>query len=762
MARTTIPSSLPSPREVANKSSKSTLLQAIRMSLGIESAAVRHNTQTFNSNRYQATAQLADYDALKDRARAIKELAIENMPTLVDRLEAAVVERGGHFYIAANGTEAAAYIASVCTEHGVKLAVKAKSLTTEEIRLNHLLEIHGIEVAETDLAEFILQIADEQPSHIIAPAIHYSRERISELFKRTFGTTLPLETGEELTKFARERLREKFLAADAGISGANLIASDGTLMLVESEANIRMTTMLPPLHIAVAGVEKVVPRREDFAPFLELLAASGTGQPMSAYTNIIRPPLPTASLTLSGRERRSREFHLVLIDNGRMQMRQDPVLKEALYCIRCSACLNSCSNFQTVGGHAFGGETYSGGIGGSWEAGTGKLGNARFSELCTGCSRCVPQCPVRIDIPWLNVNLRDRLNRAEEPSIASTLLSSVVNTPAADKRAPLQKLFFGNYHRFGKWGCRLSPVSNWMRHIPFGRQVLETVVGLDSRRELPAFSRRTLEQLCRSRRTKSAVRGLSTPPRVVLFADVFTNFGETSNGIAAIEVLEALGVSATLTKALPDGRAAISQGLIATAQKQAERAAEALARHIDAGYEVLVIEPSVLAMFRVDYRHLVSPKHYEKIRAHAHDVVEYVWNLAQARNLDFSRIFDLGRWNGTTRLMFHAHCQQRSIGCAAPTEALLRALGFDVVTSRVECCGMAGSFGYKKDFYELSMAVGDDLFAQVAAADADGPCTLIASGTSCREQLREGMRRPAMHPIQLLAALLREQRNGVQ
>jgi iron-sulfur cluster protein len=762
MAQTRIPSSLPTPREVADKSSKSNLLQAIRMSLGIESAAVRHNTQTFNINRYEATSQLADYDALKDRARTIKELAIDNLPTLIERLEVSVLEHGGHFYLAANGAEAARYIADVCTRHEVKVAVKAKSLTTDEIRLNHALETRGIEVVETDLAEFILQIADEQPSHIIAPAIHYSRERISELFKRTFGTTLSLDTGEELTRFARERLRGKFLAADAGISGANLIASDGTLMLVESEANIRMTTMLPPLHIAVAGIEKVVPRREDFAPFLELLAASGTGQPMSAYTSIIRPPLSTAPLTLSAREPKPREFHLVLIDNGRMQMRRDPVLKEALYCIRCSACLNACANFQAVGGHAFGGETYSGGIGGSWEAGTGKLENGRFSELCTGCSRCVPQCPVRIDIPWLNVNLRERLNHAEDPSIASNLLSSAVNTVAPDKKAPLQKLFFGNYHKFAKWGCRLAPISNWMRYLPFGRRVLEAAVGLDSRRELPTFSRRTLEQLCRSRRTKPALHRFSLAPRVVLFVDVFTNYGEASNGIDAIDVLEALGIGTTLTKALPDGRASISQGLIATAREQAEQAAKALAIHIDAGYEVLVVEPSVLAMFRLDYRHLVSSPLYEKIRDHTHDVVEYIWNLAKDREPDLRRIFDVGRWDGTTRLMFHAHCQQRSIGCGAPTEALLRALGFDVVTSRVECCGMAGSFGYKKDFYELSIAVGEDLFTRVTAADAGGIRTLIASGTSCREQLRDGMRRPAMHPIQLLAALLRQPKDGVR
>jgi iron-sulfur cluster protein len=751
------PSPLPSPREVANKSSKSALRDAIRLSLGLETAAVRHNTQTFNSNRYQATAQLTDYDALKNRARAIKEQAIENLPSLIENLRAAIAGRGGHVFVAKNGADAAAYIAEICARHDVRLAVKAKSLTTEEIRLNHALEARGIEVAETDLAEFILQVADEQPSHIIAPAIHYSRERISELFKRTFKTTRPLDTGEELTEFARERLREKFLAADAGISGANLIAGDGTLMLVESEANIRMTTMLPPLHIAVAGIEKIVPRREDFAPFIELLAASGTGQPMSSYTNVIRPPLPTAPLRLKNRKAKPRDFYMVLIDNGRMAMRQDPVLKEALYCIRCSACLNSCANFQAVGGHAFGGETYSGGIGGSWEAGTGKLENARFSELCTGCSRCVSQCPVRIDIPWLNVNLRARLNEVEKPSLASTLLSNLFHVPELDKNASAQKLFFGHYHELGKWGCELSPVSNWLGRLPFGRTAMKATIGLDPRREVPVFPERTLEQLFVEHRTQVPPQASATAGKVVLFADVFTNYGEPENGIAAVKVLEALGLQVDLSASSPDGRAAISQGLIATAKEQAQHTAQVLAKQIDAGSDVLVIEPSVLAMFRMDYRHLVGEALYEKLRGQTFEPIEYIWKLATTGQCDLNSHFDIERWTESRKLFFHSHCQQKTMECAAPTEALLRSLEFEVVTSRVECCGMAGSFGYKKEFYDLSMAVGEDLFQQVRSAESNGPRTLVASGTSCREQLREGMHRPAIHPLQLLARLLRPQ-----
>ena len=355
------------------------------MTLDVQSAAIRHNTQTFNRNRYTAVARIADYDAMKDRARAIKEKAIANLPALLQQLEASVVANGGHFFLAKTAADANRYILDVLQRHQVKLVVKGKSITSEEIRLNHTLEAAGITVAESDLAEFILQVADEQPSHNVAPALHYSRERITALFKRKFDTDLPLDTGEELTRFAREILRQKFIAADAGITGANLIAADsGSLMLVESEGNIRMTTTLPPVHIAIAGIEKVVPSRSDFQSFIELLPASATGQQLTSYVSILRPPLPALPFVAPGKTEQPREFHLVLIDNGRSAMRDDPVLHEALYCIRCSACLNVCANFETVGGHAFGGETYSGGIGGSWEAGTGKLMNARFSELVHG------------------------------------------------------------------------------------------------------------------------------------------------------------------------------------------------------------------------------------------------------------------------------------------------------------------------------------------------------------------------------------------
>jgi len=744
-----------SPREVANKSDRRNLLRAICMTLEVQSPAIRLNTQDHNVRRYGATSALPDYEALKDRARQIKEEAIAKLPELLETLGSAVRGRGGHVYVAATPEDACRYVLEICGKHDTKLVVKGKSMTSEEIHLNRALEGAGIEVAESDLAEFILQLTDEQPSHITAPAMHYSRERITALFKRKFQTELPLDSGEELTKFARGKLREKFLRADMGITGANLIAADtGTIMLIESEGNIRMSSFLPPAHIAIAGVEKIISTRRDMGVFLELVAASGTGQKLSSYTSFLSPPLEEPSFAMPGKPRKSREFHLVLIDNGRLRMREDLVLHEALYCVRCSACLNACPNFQVVGGHAFGGETYSGGIGGAWEAGTGKLANARFSELCTGCSRCVTACPVRIDIPWLNENLRERLNQADGPSAMSGLLAAITSAEKTDAKISAARIFFGNYHFFAKWGARLASLSNAVVGTKLGRIAMERWFGVDRRRTLPPFPEKTL---VRAARELKPIKGVQPRAKAVLFADVYTSYGLVERGVAAIRLLRALDVDIRVSEAIPEGRAALSQGMIATAKKQGMRAAAAVEAHIGEGRDILVLEPSALAMFRRDFSHLLEDKkQFERIRARTFEPVEFVSKLLGKSRRKAKDIFDVSRSPVGPRIFFHAHCQQRTIGCAAPTEALLREIGFDVVTSSVECCGMAGSFGYKKDFYDVSMAVAADIFEQVTAAEKDGgQRALIASGTSCTEQLRGGLNRAVMHPVELLLAVLK-------
>jgi Fe-S oxidoreductase len=482
-----------------------------------------------------------------------------------------------------------------------------------------------------------------------------------------------------------------------------------------------------------------------------LLPASATGQQMTSYVSILQPPLPALPFVAPGKTKKPREFHMVLIDNGRSAMRDDPVLHEALYCIRCSACLNVCANFETVGGHAFGGETYSGGIGGPWEAGTGKLMNARFSDLCTGCSRCVPQCPVRIDIPWLNQNLRQRMNQQQENSAVKSLFGSLTGSAPQDKIAPLQKQFFANYHTFGKWGTTFSSAANESARLPIARKIMENIFGVDQQRDLPAFPSKTWEQLF-GEEQQHGVKAITIEPGIAMLADTFTNFGSPARGMAAIRILREVGADVVLTPSIPDGRAAISQGMIETARLQARAMANMLRPYLDSGRKIAVLEPSVLAMLRFDYRHLLDDQaSFAALAENSIEAVQAVWEIATETGLEVAKLFPAARSRFGTKLFYHSHCQQRTCNAASQTIELLRAAGFDVVTSSVECCGMAGSFGYKHDYYELSMAVAEDLFAQVRRAEElDGPRTLVASGISCHEQLEAGMRRIVVHPAEVL------------
>ncbi|OYR60522.1 LUD domain-containing protein [Halorubrum ezzemoulense] len=714
----------------------------IRHILDTEGDSVQQNTRVFNEGRYESTGDLDDYERLKDEARAIKEDAIERLPELIDEVTEAVEANGGTVYLADDAADANRYITEVVDG---RTAVKSKSMTSEEIEVNEALEADGADVWETDLAEFVLQIADEAPSHIVAPAIHKSREEIAALFDAVFEPEDPPETAEELTRFAREHLGEKIRDADVGMTGANFVTADtGTLALVTSEGNARKCVQATDTHVAVAGVEKVIPSVEDLQPFVELIGRSGTGQDITSYVSLLTPP--TDSPTFgdealgSGDER---DFHLVLIDNGRMEMRDDDQLRETLYCIRCSACANSCANFQHVGGHAFGGETYSGGIATGWEAGVhGEESAAEFNDLCTGCSRCVNQCPVKIDIPWINTVVRDRINRGTDGDL-DFLVEGL--TPDADPGGiDLQKRLFGNFDTLAKLGSAFAPLSNWVAEAGPARSVLERTLGVDSRRELPRFERESLVDWFADR--GSRVDPDAARERVTLYPDAYTNYVRTERGKAAVRVLESLGVHVDVPAAGESGRAPLSQGMVATARSNAEAVYESLAPAVAAGRDVVVIEPSDLAMFHREYGRLLPTEEHEALKERSYEVMEYVYGLLE-NGADLGALPD----GDGERIAYHSHCQQRTLDLEPYTTAVLDDAGFDVVTSDVECCGMAGSFGYKSEYYDLSVDVGETLADQFTT-DETADRTVVASGTSCLEQLDALLTRRPAHPVRLLDA----------
>ncbi|NEU58301.1 LUD domain-containing protein [Halorussus sp. MSC15.2] len=728
----------------------------IRRLLDEEGDSVAANTRGFNEGRYESVGKLDDYEQLKEEARAIKEDAIERLPDLIERVRESVETNGGTVYLADDAADANRYVEEVCERRDAETLVKSKSMTTEEIEVNQRLEDAGVEVWETDLGEFVLQVADEAPSHIVAPAIHKSRESIADLFNAHFEPEEPLETAEQLTEFAREYLGERIEDADVGMTGANfVVAESGTIALVTSEGNARKSVVAPDTHVAVAGVEKLIPNLSDLQPFVELIGRSGTGQDITSYVSLFSPPVgsptvdfddPETPLSESG-DPDDREFHLVLVDNGRTAMREDDQLRETLYCIRCSACANSCANFQSVGGHAFGGETYSGGIATGWEAGVEGLDTAaEFNDLCTGCSRCVNQCPVGIDIPWINTVVRDRINRGEDGEF-DWLVEGL--TPDEESGGlSLQKRFFGNFSTVARAGSALAPASNWLAETAPARWAMERGLGIDRRRDLPEFERETFADWFADR-GGSRISPTDADRVAAVYPDLYTNHVQVERGKAAVRVLEALGVSVRVPDVGSSGRAPLSQGMIATAKRRAESVAPALLDHVEAGRDVVVIEPSDLAMFEREYGKFLEAERHEALADDSYEVLEYVYGLLEEGEADADETVNaLTRGDGT-EVAYHSHCQQRTLDLEPYTTAVLEAAGYDVLTSDVECCGMAGSFGYKSEYYELSVDVGEQLRDQFSAPEAEDRL-VVASGTSCLEQLDSLLGRPTRHPVELL------------
>ncbi|WP_411095416.1 LutB/LldF family L-lactate oxidation iron-sulfur protein [Streptomyces sp. 021-3] len=366
---------------------------------------LRKATHTIRGKRLNVTAELPDWEALRDAGSAIKTDTMNRLPELLEQLERKVTEAGGTVHWARDADEANAIVTRLVAATGSEEVIKVKSMATQEIGLNEHLESQGVRAYETDLAELIVQLADDKPSHILVPAIHRNRDEIREIFlKEIHGVDPELNAvPAELAAAARAYLREKFMTTKVAISGANFgIAETGTLSVVESEGNGRMCLTLPETLITVMGIEKVLPRYEDLEVFFQLLPRSSTGERMNPYTSLWTGVTPGDG---------PQEFHLVLLDNGRTAALADSVGREALNCIRCSACLNVCPVYERAGGHAYG-STYPGPIGAVLTPQLAGMHaakddpNSSLPYASSLCGACFDACPVKIDIPSLLVELR--------------------------------------------------------------------------------------------------------------------------------------------------------------------------------------------------------------------------------------------------------------------------------------------------------------------------------------------------------------------
>ncbi|MDQ3910496.1 MAG: LutB/LldF family L-lactate oxidation iron-sulfur protein [Actinomycetota bacterium] len=367
--------------------------------------AIEHFTKKSVAARNAALNDLPEAPELRERAYRVKQETMADLDRYLEQMAEAVEERGGKVFFASDGEDVVRYVADLVRQRGAKVITKSKSMATEEVELNRRLEEDyaelNLEIVETDLGEWIAQLAEEHPSHIVGPILHMNRQRVADILSGVAGEGLPPNV-EDLAAFARKRLREKFLTADIGISGANFgVAETGTIVTVTNEGNGRLVASVPPVHVVVIGIEKLIPRFEDLSIFIQLLARSATGQKITVYTNFITGPRGEGEL--DGAE----EMHLIFLDNGRSKL-LGTEFEEALYCIRCGASLNVCPVYRQTGGHAYG-STYSGPIGavitpllkGDEEA--KDLPHA--SSLCGACSEA---CPVAIPLHDLLLKLRNR------------------------------------------------------------------------------------------------------------------------------------------------------------------------------------------------------------------------------------------------------------------------------------------------------------------------------------------------------------------
>jgi L-lactate dehydrogenase complex protein LldF len=378
----------------------------------LANAQLRRNlakaTQTIRRKRAVAVEEMPDWEELREAGRALKSRVVRHLDEYLLQLEESVTRAGGRVHWARDGEEANRIIAGIAKSHDAGEVVKVKSIATDETKLNEHLEREGIEAIETDLAELIIQFAGETSSHILVPAIHKNRSEIRELFIQKLGVEDLSDDPPDLTNVARLYLREKFLKAKVGISGANFaVAETGTVCVVESEGNGRMCTTLPPVLVTLMGIEKVIPNWQDYEVFMQLLPRSSTAERMNPYTTFW-----TGVSEGDGPQ----EFHLVLMDNGRTEVLADEIGRQSLNCIRCSACLNVCPVYERTGGHAYN-SVYPGPIGAILTpqlVGIGKPGSDSLPYASSLCGACYEVCPVKINIPEVLIHLRGRVVRHKQ------------------------------------------------------------------------------------------------------------------------------------------------------------------------------------------------------------------------------------------------------------------------------------------------------------------------------------------------------------
>ncbi|MFO0580838.1 MAG: LUD domain-containing protein [Anaeromyxobacter sp.] len=610
-----------------------------------------------------------DFEALRDRIAEVKGAAARRLDALAERFTEVATANGVKVFRAGSPEAVKRYVADLAAREGVRRVVKSKSMASEEIHLNAHLEARGIEVKETDLGEWIIQLAGQRPSHMVMPAIHLTKEQVAELFSKEVDARLEADI-PRLVAVARAQLREKFLAADMGISGANIaVAETGSLVLVTNEGNARHVTTLPRIHVALVGLEKLVERFEDVVPIVTALPKSATGQLLTSYLTVISGPTPNPDGT-------PKELHVVLMDNRRTEMASDPRFAQAMQCIRCASCLNVCPVYRIVGGHVFG-KTYTGGIGAILTAWFDQLkASEEIQGLCIQCGSCKDVCPGKIDIPELILELRRRLAKEQGQPAVQKAIFGVVNN---------RRLFHGML-RAASVAQKPFAQQGFIRHLPF------FLSNLTGSRSLPAIAEEPL---------RDTVRRIPQPEateRAALYAGCLLDFAYPGTGEAVVKILNRAGIRVTF----PEGQTCCG------APARYSGAYEVAARNAKDNLDALLAE---------DVRWIVSAcptctvALKQEFEATLESVGETAWleraRAVAAKTVDFStlvaRFVEEGRLTlpegrRLSQLTYHDSCHlRRTLRATEAPRRLLGEAGHEVVEMFESdmCCGMGGSYSVK-------------------------------------------------------------------
>ncbi len=676
-------------------------------------------------SREKAFAGL-DFEALRQEVARIKDEVRTNHQRYLDEFTRNAEAAGAKVFLARTAADANTYIAELARARGVELVVKSKSMASEEIHLNPALAEAGVKALETDLGEWIIQLAGQRPSHMVMPAIHMFRDEVAELFSKVTGRQESDEI-EHLVRVAREQLRQGYLDAGMGISGANIaVAETGGIALVTNEGNARLATTLPKIHVALVGIEKLVPTLEDAATIVRVLPKNATGQLLTSYVTWIRGAVPCGDT--------DKELHIVLLDNGRSALAESPHCQDALRCIKCGACANVCPVYQTVGGHVFG-HIYISAIGIILTAFFHGLDKAaEIVRACIGCRACVAVCPADIDLENIILSLRETIGQEEGIGLGKSIVFRKVMRN--------RKLFHSLIRAASLLQKPVTGGGRTIRHLPL------FFSSLTEWRTLPAVAEKPLRDLWRSVPQK-----LEKPRyKVALFGGCANDFLYPELGLDVIKVMNKLNVEVSYPqKQNCCGVPALYSGDKETAVALAEQNVAAMLEG-NPDFVITTCPTCTMALQRdfVEFLHdnpvwAAKAEHLAKI---TRDAAGFIVNQLGAAE-EFKGLAD------PEKVTYHDSCHlKRGAGVWKEPRHLLVTSGRDLVEMEHadRCCGFGGSYSLTSHPDISKRILGD----KVADIEKSGATCVAMDCPGCMLQLRGGLEKKgaqvrAMHTIQLLA-----------